>query len=145
MFTVEDIMTRDPVALSEEDDLSLADDIFPLGRLRHLPVVRGEKLVGLVTHRDFLKALARDGEARGKAALAKDVMTRRVTQVKPTTSLKKALQLMVRNKFGCLPVVDDEGRLVGILTETDATRFAAQMIGDLDQIEHSVKVVASDD
>lgn len=143
MYTVEDIMTHDPVTLNEGDDLGLADEIFHLGRLRHLPVVKGGKLVGLVTHRDFLKALAREGEHRGKTAIAKEVMTRQVTQVKPSTSLRKALQLMVRNKFGCLPVVNDRGKLVGILTETDATRFAARMIGDLDRIERNVRVVTS--
>ena len=52
---------------------------------------------------------------------------------------------MLETDCGCLPVVDERGKLVGILTETDATRFAAQMIGDLDRIERNVRVLTSRD
>ncbi|HLL54915.1 MAG TPA: CBS domain-containing protein [Myxococcaceae bacterium] len=135
MFTVADIMTPEPVTLQPGDDLVLAENIFHLGRLRHLPVVSEGRLVGLVTHRDFLRALARHGEQRGRTQVASEVMTRQLTTVRPETPLRKALSLMMRNKFGCLPVTDRAGNLVGILTETDATRFAARTIRDLDQIE----------
>lgn len=138
MYTVADIMTPDPVTLDEADDLGLADEIFYLGRLRHLPVVRKKKLVGLVTHRDFLRALARRGEQRGKTALAGEVMTRKVTTVNPATPLRKALRTMVKNKFGCLPVVDDAGALVGILTESDAAKLAARMVTDLDKLGEAI-------
>jgi len=143
MFTVNDIMTREPVTLQPGDDLVLAENIFHLGRLRHLPVVSGKKLVGLVSHRDYLRALARYGEQRGRIQAAGDVMTKRLTTVKPETPLRKALGLMMRNKFGCLPVVDGKGALVGILTETDATRFAARTIRDLDRIEEQARALLS--
>lgn len=142
MYTVADIMTREPVALEPGDDLVLAESIFHLGRLRHLPVTSGEskKLIGLVSHRDFLRALARHGEQKGRTQLAGEVMTQRLTTVKPETSLRRALALMMKNKFGCLPVVDGKGNLVGILTETDATRFAARTIRELDRIEELARV-----
>lgn len=145
MYTVADIMTRDPVTLDEADDLGLADEIFYLGRLRHLPVVRKKKLVGLVTHRDFLKALAKRGEQRGKTALAGEVMTRKVTTVSPATPLRKALRTMVRNKFGCLPVVSETGALVGILTESDAAKLAARMVTDLDKIDGALTALDAGD
>jgi len=135
MFTVNDIMTREVVTLKPGDDLILAENIFFLGRLRHLPVVSGKKLVGLVSHRDYLRALARHGDQKGRTQLAGEVMTKRLTTVRPETSLRKALGLMMRNKYGCLPVVDSKDTLVGILTETDATRFAARTIRELDRIE----------
>jgi CBS domain-containing protein len=135
MFTVADIMTPEPVTLQPGDDLVLAENIFHLGRLRHLPVVVEGRLVGLVSHRDFLRVLARYGEENGRTQTAGEVMTRQLTTVRPETPLRKALSLMMRNKFGCLPVTDKDGNLVGILTETDATRFAARTIRDLDKIE----------
>jgi CBS domain-containing protein len=135
MFTVADIMTPEPVTLQPGDDLVLAEDIFHLGRLRHLPVVREGRLVGLVSHRDFLRVLATYGEQKGRTQRAGEVMTKQLTTVRPETPLRKALSLMMRNKFGCLPVTDKDGNLVGILTETDATRFAARTIRDLDKIE----------
>ena len=53
-------------------------------------------------------------------------------ELTPATPLAKALRLMVRKKYGCLPVVDKKGKLVGIVTETDATRLAARLVRELD-------------
>lgn len=133
MYTVSDLMTPEVVTLRESDDLALADNIFNLGRIRHLPVVEAHgKLVGLVTHRDLLRCYAVRGEYRGRATLARDMMNTALATVRPTTPLRSALELMLTNKFGCLPVTDDHGRLVGILTEHDLVKFAAEIVADLD-------------
>jgi CBS domain-containing membrane protein len=133
MYTVSDIMTKDPVALDAHDDLALANVIFHFGRFRHLPVVRSGKPIGLLSQRDYLRALARP-DRHDESTLAGDVMTRPVERVRPETPLRNALRLMVRKKYGCLPVVDRRGLLVGIVTETDATRFAARLVKDLDEV-----------
>jgi CBS domain-containing protein len=131
MYTVSDIMTKDPIALDPSDDLALANVIFHFGRLRHLPVVRSGRPVGLVSQRDYLRALGQNGSEN---ILAGSVMTKPVEKVTPTTPLAKALRLMIRKKYGCLPVVNKRGKLVGIVTETDATRLAARLVRDLDQV-----------
>ncbi|MFZ5469111.1 MAG: CBS domain-containing protein [Myxococcota bacterium] len=137
MYTVKDLMTRDLVTLKESDDLSLADTIIHLGRIRHLPVVdRGGKLIGLVSQRDLLRAYARRGEAMAGSMLAGEVMTRRLTKVLPSTPLRRSLKLMLRNKFGCLPVVDKNGKLVGILTEGDLVKFSLHMVSELDRFQN---------
>jgi len=133
MYTVSDIMTKNPVALDTHDDLALANVLFHFGRFRHLPVVTSGKPIGLVSQRDYLRAMAR-ADRGGDSTLAGDVMTHPVEQVKPETPLHQALRLMVRKKYGCLPVVDVRGRLVGIVTETDATRLAARLVRDLDAV-----------
>lgn len=136
MYTVSDIMTRSPVALDVRDDLALANVIFHFGRFRHLPVLRSGKLVGLLSQRDYLRAVAK--AERGESALAGEAMTRQVERVKPSTPLNQALRLMIRKKYGCLPVVDDRGALIGIVTETDATRLAARLVRDLDAVAGAV-------
>lgn len=133
MYTVADLMTRELVTLKENDDLGLAEAIMSFGKVRHLPVVREGRLVGLVTHRDLLRALAVRAESAGVTP-AGEVMTREVVTVHPATSLRRALRTMLHNKFGCLPVVED-GKLVGIITEADLVRFAANIVGELDRIE----------
>ena len=134
MFIVRDLMTKNPVILTPAEDLSLADNIFQLGRIRHLPVVEEGRLVGLVSHRDLLRACGTRRGAEISAIKAREVMTTGVTTVRPTTPLRRAANLMMHNKFGCLPVVEDD-KLVGILTETDLVRFTMMMFEELDQLD----------
>ena len=120
------LMRPDPVTLSVTDTLDIADDLMRLGRIRHLPVVDGTRVVGMVSQRDLLRAavsslleLGRSAERDWlrKIAVA-TVMTPRVFTVPPSAPLQAAVEIMIDKKIGCLPVVED-GRLVGLLTETD--------------------------
>ncbi len=144
LYTVADIMTRELVTLQEADDLGLADRVFGLRRIRHLPVVKDGRLVGLVTHRDLLRCYANRGEPRGKASLAKEMMTTQLTTVAPDTPLRRALRLMLENKFGCLPVVAPNGKLVGIITEADLVKFAAEVIGELDRFQRTMSALTAE-
>jgi CBS domain-containing protein len=93
--------------------------------------VRKGQLVGLVTHRDLLRsAMSRDR----RSTTAGDIMTRDPEAVRPSTSLVRAARLMLEKKFGCLPVVEHDNRLVGIITESDFVRFAADVVQDLDLV-----------
>jgi CBS domain-containing protein len=136
MIKVGDFMTRELVTVRETDDLALADSILRLGGIRHLPVVREGKLSGLLTQRDLLRAGATGSAAR--AVLARDVMVSRLTTVTPDSSLAEAAQIMLRHKFGCLPVCDGDGTLVGMVTESDFVRFAASVVQDLDVVQETV-------
>jgi CBS-domain-containing membrane protein len=130
-LSVGDFMTRELVTLKESDDLALAEQMLRLGGIRHLPVVRDGKLVGLVTQRDLLRAFA---TRPARTTAASEVMVRELVSVRPTTSLVRAARAMLEKKFGCLPVCDDEGNLIGIITEADFVRFAADMVQDLDLV-----------
>jgi CBS domain-containing membrane protein len=134
-ITVGDFMTRELMTLQESDDLALADQMLRLGGIRHLPVVRDGKLVGILTHRDLLRSAA---QRPAKTTLANDVMAREPTAVRPTTSLVQAARVMLEHKYGCLPVCEDDGTLVGIITEADFVRFAADMVQDLDLVAEAV-------
>lgn len=123
---VRDIMVKEVATLDVNDELSLANDIMRLGRIRHLPVVDGARLVGIISERDlFRSSLAqalgyetKDTRELMKTLRIKDVMVTRVITVSPDTELKTAVKMMVDHKIGCLPVVEGD-RLIGLVTETD--------------------------
>lgn len=138
MIKVADFMTRDLVLVKEGDDLALAESILRLGGIRHLPVVREGKLVGLVTQRDLLRSGTSGGGAAARATMAQDIMTRGVTTIAPEASLAHAAHLMLRHKYGCLPVCAPDGKLLGIITESDFVRFAADVVQDLDLVQEAV-------
>ncbi len=120
------LMRPDPITLSVTDTLDIADDLMALGRIRHLPVVDGRRLVGIVSQRDLLRAAVSSLLELGRAAeqdwlrkiAVATVMTSRVFTVSPSAPLQAAVEIMIDKKVGCIPVVED-GNLVGILTETD--------------------------
>ncbi|HVG63586.1 MAG TPA: CBS domain-containing protein [Hyalangium sp.] len=140
MKTVGELMTRDLVTLKETQNLALANELLRLHRIRHLPVVREGKLVGLITHRDLLRAAAqKELDPARQPSWAADIMNREVKTVRPETALRDAVKVMLDNKFGCLPVVSDNGNLLGILTEADLVRYAQLLIGDLDRLSEAAE------
>jgi CBS domain-containing membrane protein len=127
---VADIMTKDVLFLQEEDNLSQIGQTMERFSLRHLPVVDRGRLVGLVTHRDVLRLavseLSDNDQFRQERqrrlvenTFVAKIMTRRPRTVFPDTPVLEAAEILVESKFGCLPVVDSQGNLVGIVTEHD--------------------------
>jgi CBS domain-containing protein len=138
MIAVGDFMTKDLVTVRETDDLALAESLLKLGGIRHLPVVRERKLVGILTQRDVLRS-GQWGKPAARELAVSEVMTREPTSVQPTTGLAQAARLMLERKYGCLPVCDDDGTLVGLVTEADFVRFAADVVRDLDLVAEAVR------
>ena len=134
---VSDIMTREVITLSEEDNLSGVSEGMERFRFRHLPVVDGKKLVGIITHRNLLRVAAstlepgseRKTEAFNERLFARDVMLRDPKTVREDTRVVDAARLMWNEKIGCLPVVTDGKRLVGIVTEADFVLLAIRFLG----------------
>ena len=126
---VRDIMTSDVATLELNDELSLADDIMKLGRIRHLPVVDEGRLVGIMSQRDLFKASLASAMGFGekakrefmKTVAVKEVMVDEVITTSPEASIEEAGRVMLERKIGCLPVLE-EGGLVGLVTETDILR-----------------------
>ncbi len=139
MISVADFMTKDLVTVRESDDVALAESLLRLAGIRHLPVVRQGRLVGLLTQRDILRSGA-SGRPAARSLAVEAVMTREPVTVRPSASLAHAAELMLDRKFGCLPVCDDAGALVGIVTEADFVRFAVDVVRDLDLVADAVRV-----
>jgi CBS domain-containing membrane protein len=126
--TVRDLMTPEVFTLNENDDLNLLQEMMRWKRIRHVPVVNDDgELVGIVTHRDFLRvAISRLAEVEARelneiyhGITLSHIMNPEVRVIHPEASLAEAAKVMRENKYGCLPVVDEGRRLAGILTEAD--------------------------
>ncbi|MBX7098687.1 MAG: CBS domain-containing protein [Myxococcaceae bacterium] len=128
MFLVNDLMSTQLVTLDEQEPLDDVRRWLSLAHLHHLPVVRGRTLVGLLTHRELLAQAARqrDGEAPARAG---EVMKKKVMTVRPGSSAQEAVRLLLRYRLGCLPVVESDRTLVGLLTATDLLKVAAERVG----------------
>lgn len=131
--SVADIMTRRVIFLREEDNLSRIVEGMEHFGLRHLPVLDGDKLVGMITHRDMLKILSANtsresmvgGMRREEATFVASVMTRDPIAVGPETTIAEAARILLKARFGCLPVVDENRNVVGIVTEHDFLKLLA--------------------
>jgi len=139
MMTVDEIMTSNPVTLSEDDTLSSAARLMAERGFRHIPIVDAQGgLVGLVTQTDVLAASrSRLSEVLADRApgdaLISEFMTRDVSAVDERAGMREAALYLQRHKYGCLPVVTD-GKLKGIVTDSD---FVAVAINLLEQWELS--------
>jgi acetoin utilization protein AcuB len=125
---------KSPVTtVAPNDTLHVADGIMSLGGLRHLPVLSKGELVGILTHRDILRApgllapvlgLAADTRAALRALRAEEAMTATVVTIGAQASLPDAAAQLLKHQVGCLPVLE-HGGLVGIVTTSDLLRAMA--------------------
>lgn len=134
---VHHIMSTNVVTFFAEQTLPLAEDVMRIHRFRHLPVIDNDRrLVGLLTHRDLLRGQISiltglseaDRRARQDEVRVESLMTRDVWTVGPDTLASHAGQTLLDHKFGCLPVVDAERVVCGIVTERDFLRFAIKTL-----------------
>ena len=140
-FQVKDIMTHRVYVLYENDNLDVARLLMEAVHIRHIPVVtKDDRFVGLLTHRDMLKlsfsSLAELDENAQKeihqGIPLRDVINRDVQTISPLDNLKYAIKQIISNKYGCLPVTEDN-RLVGIITEADFVKFTYNLLNFVDE------------
>lgn len=133
---VSDRMTRDTVAVSPGQSLADALRLTREHRIRHLPVVEGGLLVGIVSDRDIRLAMpspltvADDGRASFlDGTPVSSIMAREVVTIGPYDAVEDAAKLMHRHRIGAVPVVDAHGALLGILSETDVLHAFVEILG----------------
>jgi CBS domain-containing protein len=136
---VKEFMSREVVTVDAAEHLDVAADLMRLGRLRHLPVMSGGRLVGIITQRDLFQASSssvrnlRPDAARDWIASisVSEVMIGDVVTTEPEASMRSATEVMLVKKIGCLPVVD-QGKLVGVVSETDCLRLLSALLARRD-------------
>ena len=126
--TVRQVMNKDMFTVRPDDVADLAASLMEWQKIRYVLVEDEDgRFVGLVSHRAVLSMLARAKAGDGSTRSVREIMRADVVTVSPDTSSLQALDLMRRNKIGCLPVVED-GRLVGVLTEHDFMELASVLL-----------------
>jgi acetoin utilization protein AcuB len=132
-------MTRKVFTVTPDHSLLNARELMKTHTFRHIPVVEeGGKLVGIISDRDIRSAMPSSlyyeyGSEKEREKLerfrVKDVMTATVISLSLRDTVQDALLLLRKHKFGALPVVDDKGILVGILTTRDLMRALENLLG----------------
>jgi CBS domain-containing protein len=120
-------MTTDLFTVRQDDLVDLAASVMHWEHIKHVPVEDDEgRLVGLVTHRSLLRLVAEGGGTN--ESVVSDIMVKSPLTVKPETRTLDALRQMRNRQVSCLPVVDDVGHLVGILTEADLIEVSTVLL-----------------
>ena len=115
---VHEAMTDRPRAVTPETTVSEAEQLMKSDDIGSLPILEGEQLTGMVTDRDIvIRAIAEGKDPRGMPV--REVASRELVTVNADEDLSSALHLMASQQVRRLPVVDDDGRLVGILAQAD--------------------------
>jgi CBS domain-containing protein len=131
MLTVKSLMKRPVVTLEPASSVREALSIMAENGIRHLPVVDDEgHLLGIVAQQDVVRELGlvqAAGGVRGDARI-RDVMSAPAWRATPGMPAHQAAQLMIEQKVGALPVVDGNGAVIGILTETDFVEIAREVL-----------------
>ncbi|MBW2060234.1 MAG: CBS domain-containing protein [Deltaproteobacteria bacterium] len=127
---INEFMSREVFTVQATASIEEAAALLKEHDIRHLPVVEGKKLIGLVT----------EGEIRGAIFPAmiedigvKDLMNTDPITVRPETRLEEAVRLVYQHKIGCLPVVDHDGNLMGIITVVDMLASLIELMGLLSE------------
>jgi acetoin utilization protein AcuB len=128
---VADVMTRKTVTLSPHHGLADAVSLMADRYFRHVVVVdTGGQVLGVISDRDILRTLARTSNWQTKDV--SQIMTRDPFTVKRETPLTVAVAKIVSKRINCLPVLDDEGKVCGILTSTDLLKAYQKLLESLE-------------
>jgi CBS domain-containing protein len=138
-------MTAPAITIAAKASLRDAGQVMKEYNIRHLVVVRDGKLAGILSSGDLRRASPSDAVSLSiweinylwDRLTVESAMTGHVVTVKPETPMIEAVRLMLEHRFNSLPVVDDDGAPIGMLTEVDVFRLLIQ------SVEDSVKLVAA--
>lgn len=136
MLKVQDIMTANPITLTTAHTLKNAHDLTHTKGIRYLPVMEKDELVGIVTHREMIASIIRIMKEHGASNLPEQemkipIMSLAVTdfqRVYLDQSLKEISCFFIDHKYGCLPVMDANEKLVGILTSSDFVKLSIKLL-----------------
>jgi CBS domain-containing protein len=125
------VMTSNPRTLGSGSSVMEAARLMRDEDVGIVPVVEGEKLVGTVTDRDIAIRVVAEGKSPESTTVG-EVSSRELVTIDPEQDLDEALRLMARHQVRRLPVVEEDGRLVGIVAQKDVAASASdERVGDV--------------
>ncbi len=125
---VVDVMTKDPLTIGPSETVGEAEELMTENGIRQLPVVKNSDLIGIITDRDVRSFLAGSSVSppnereQALRTQVSDLMTSNPLTLAPDDELQDAVELLVEQKIGGVPVVDAAEGLVGIVTYVDVLR-----------------------
>ena len=135
-MSVANIMSKRVVSVYMDDSLQSLRELFTATGFHHLVVVHDNKLQGIISDRDLLKAVSpfvdtiseRMADRATLDKRAHQIMTREVITLSPESSIFTAIELFNSNKISCIPIVDEKSQPVGIVSWRDVMRFMQQRV-----------------
>lgn len=128
---VSTIMTKDLVTLTIKDDLTKAESLFKHYKIRHIPVVNGATIIGMLSYTDLLRISFADAVDDDEEIVdttvynlftVEQVMAKKLVTISPETTIKEAAEILAKKEFHALPVCEGH-LLVGIITTTDLIKY----------------------
>jgi CBS domain-containing membrane protein len=128
---VSSIMTKNVVKLNLTDELTKAESLFKKHHIRHIPVVNGNVIVGILSYTDLLRISFADAVDEDEKVVdvvvynmfsVEQVMARNLVKVSPDCSIREVAEILASKEFHALPVVQGD-LLVGIVTTTDLIKY----------------------
>jgi CBS domain-containing protein len=117
-MNVGDVMTARPRCAAPDTPLSQVAELMATEDVGAIPILDGDRLVGMITDRDIVvRAVAKEKDPRGMPS--REISSGEIVTVGPDQDLSDALHLMAQHQVRRLPVVDDENRLVGVVSQAD--------------------------
>ena len=133
---IKKIMVTDPITINQNTKISEAASLFKENSIHHLPVVSGEKLIGMFSYLDLMKIDYSESFGEDSRQTLKtldstktilDVMTENPETVKERETIRDAAKILCNGSYHSLPVVDDKNCLMGIVTSTDVIKYLAEL------------------
>lgn len=125
--TIRQLVKAPAIAIREDDEVGLAQQMMAWGDVRHLPVVSGNRVLGVLSEGDLLVCYAAKGRASAAREKVGAIMHSPPITISPDTELAEAIRLVTERGVGCLPVVE-HGSLMGIVTRSDL--LASEVVDD---------------
>lgn len=126
---VSKIMTSDVITLNHSDNLDTAEQLFKKNHIRHIPVVSGTSIIGMLSLTDLLRISFADAAHDGEVDTTvynmftiEQVMAKNIVSIGSDATIKEAAEILSQKEFHALPVVDN-GELAGIVTTTDMINY----------------------
>jgi CBS domain-containing membrane protein len=137
-MNVRDIMTPNPVCISHEASLKDAHQLMQSRNVRHLPVISEStgQFIGMLTHKKMIAVVLTMLNKYGQGALDRkerftpiaEVMDTQVQKLGLDEPLTVVVQYFIDNKLGCLPVVDEHNKVLGIVTSSDFVKLCQRLL-----------------
>lgn len=128
---ISEIMTKKVITLNKNDELETAERLFKKHHIRHIPVVKDDKVIGILSYTDLLRISFADAVDEDEDSVdtvvynmftIEQVMAKKLISVSSNTTIKEVAEILSKREFHALPVVDDQ-KLVGIVTTTDLINY----------------------